>query len=363
MLYLKKILFWAVFMKKILTVGLILISIFVMSGCGQSTAQVFTTTNWLDNTTTKGIDSVNEVNTYKVSLTPKNEGANENLSMTIDSTSSYITTLTNTTFNAFYESKDGNGEYNKKVLDCYLFTTQLNVIGSFKVGEQTKTFNDTITTECYFLGVEANLQPLYSKRIVKTHSPIQTDDSYKIEYYDYTLETKYLLSNDVFGDTAVVSFKIGAANEGQFSIEEGSKTFNKIHGKTKTYVDNEMLVLAPRATALSSSTAFTFNSIDAICGINRTFKVGALSMPQGNSLSLTEGGHRYTFDGRVKSDVLVTPLSISIDSEFPGTPYNVFYANPSALDAKNMRGNLIKIENETLYNMGTIVYLATKTTI
>ncbi len=320
-------------MKKIVTLITTLILVFCLFGCSKVKTSLFTASNFLDTPSNHSISSVNETLTYKVSY---KQAENENtLVISIDSEkSTYTTVLTNTT-------------YNEKA--CYLLETSLNIVGEIDNAGQKTALNDNITTKCYFLGVENALSPLYSERTVKSNSIVRTSavnattHTYEVGFYDYNVKTVYE------NNTAKVSLTVNEkpASDDNFVSYENHE-FSNIDNKI-AYVDNELLLFAPRAMTLTNATSKSFYTIDAVSVKNHKMALSSIA----SEPTKTIAPDNY-FNGIEKVlDVLCYGVAFSIDSNASGSSIVAYYADANN---KNERARMIMAETSASYGLGTYTY-------
>lgn len=312
-------------MKK-LSVAILLIALtLALAACGGS-ASPFVSSRWLENASDTGVAAVNEFNRYTVSFTasePKDgEDASEKPQIAITPDSYYTTKLT-------------DSEYEGKA--CYLYETEQVMRGSIAIGETSEVLDDRITARCYFSGVKNGLRALYSERSVSAHSIIKKDGKYSVVKCVYTVKTVYN------GSSAEVEFKKGEGNQAEFSIKEGTVKYTKISGY---YIDNEILLFAPRSTKLSSSFAFT--TIDPLARAKRDMAL----TPNELTPTATLKPEGYYSNGSRVSEILCYVVNVSINSAHSGSDLVAFYADP----AKDKRATLIQLQTMAAYDLGVYTY-------
>ncbi len=316
-------------MKKILLIILAVASVFVMTACNNTASSIYVQSYFLEDSRTMGVSDVNETLEYNVAFT-QSETASP-LKITIDSEkSSYKTVLKNTT----YAEKS-----------CYLLTSELKIVGEMKNGETVTQLNDSIVTECYFLGLDNNLRPLFSKRTVKANSPslkAGTENEYEINYYEYEYQIKYTDWN------AKSTFKLGENNKGEFDIKDGDVTeYQNITNKSY-YIDNELLFFAPRAMKLDSVSA-SFYTIDPLSKVNRKMKIT-------NDTTAVESISKdniFYLNSKVISEATVNNTVLSIDSSYSGNTIKATYISNQNLQA---RCAMLTLTQKAFYALGEFTY-------
>lgn len=313
-------------MKKIIC-GIVIAALAVtLCACNATASAFYSQSYFLEDARTTGVGTVNETLQYEVSYTHKQEDSS--LKISIDSAnSSYKTTLTN----AVYGDKN-----------CYLLKTELKTVGEMNNNGQITPVNDCVTTECYFLGLNTNLAPLYSKKTVQAHSPfLKNTNVYEVRYYDYQIETIYT------DDKATATFKIGEGNQGSYDISDGDVTEYPNYNKT-AYIDNEMLLFAPRAMNLKSVSA-SFCTIDVLSKVNRKMKIA-------NDTVATEAINEkniFFLNSKGMSDLIVNNTVISIDSNYTGTPIKATYVSTDNAQARCV---MLKLTQYAFYELGEFNY-------
>lgn len=320
-------------MKKIVTLLTTLILVFCLFGCSKVKVSLFTASNFLDTPSNHSVSTVNETLTYAVSY--KQAENEKTLVISIDSAkSSYTTVLT-------------NSSYNEKA--CYLLETSLVMVGEIDNAGQKTALNDVITTKCYFLGVENALSPLYSERTVKSNSVVRTtpinatEHTYEVHYYDYDIKTVYEDNN------AKVSLTVNQKPESDENfVSYENHEFSDIDNGS-AYVDNEILLFAPRAMTLTSVTNKSFYTIDAVSVKNH--KMTLTSKTEEPTKTIVPSNY---FNGIEKVlEVLCYGVTFKINSNASGSPIVAYYADANN---KNERARMIMAETSASYGLGTYTY-------
>lgn len=313
-------------MKKIICGIIITALAFTLCACNASTSAFYSQSYFLEDSRTAGVGTVNETLEYEVAYTQSLEDSS--LKISVDSAnSSYKTTLT-------------NAVYNEK--NCCLLKTELKIAGEMNNNGQITAIDDTVTSECYFLGLDTNLAPLYSKKSVKSHSPfLKSTNVYEINYYDYQIETVYA------DGKATATFKIGEGNKGAYDIADGDVTEYANYNKS-AYIDNELLLFAPRAMNLKSVGA-SFYTIDVISKVNRKMKIANDSVA---TESINEKNIFY-LNSKGVSDLIVNNTVISIDSNYSGRSIKATYASTDNADCRCV---MVKLTQYAFYELGEFNY-------
>lgn len=312
-------------MRKFTIFATILLACFALCACAPTKSALYGGSYFLQNAQTIGVGEINETLTYSVKY---QSTENAKLIISLDNTSTYTTNLSNTTY---------NGQ------NCYLLHTELLINGSIDNEGTTTPLADSIVTNTYFLGVSDNLRPLYSERAVKCCTIKQVGAKYNVYSYDYKLATTY---NDYNATTAVT---INAKPETDTRFTESiGKTFKNV-ANGASFVDNELLLFAPRAINLNSSTYSAFYTLDAISQTNHkmTFKASAEPTKTLSPVSYYNNGMKVT-------SVLCNGVQISIDSSAKGSDIIAYYAQKT--EQANERGVMVMATTSAPYNLGTYTY-------
>ncbi len=323
-------------MKKLFLALFSIVLALLLTACS-TTQNYFGGSGWLANSSNTGVSSVLEECSYNVTHTA---GEQSNFSYSF-AQGSYKTKLSNTTY----------GENNTP---CYLFETELSITATYNFGESDQTVNDNIKTKVYFLSVNDKLKALYSEREAVVSTPKLKDDKYLLSSFEYKITQTYS-DND-----CVVDFTPIKQENGEFTLEEGKTTYEKVFNKL--YFDNELLLFAPRALKLSSASSISFNSIDALSKANRSMLMTA----DNESPITTVQTPNYTRNGvnstlpQKKEEVACNTLNSRIDGTFAGSAVVLNYAKEEETD--DFR-RLISMTVTLTHDLGKLNYLITSATI
>ncbi len=313
-------------MKKLLiAITSILLCLALFTGCSTQAGLTLAGSYFLDDSSNLSVGQIDETSVYNVEFTSK-----ENSSVKLSLTSGTYTTHL---FTSTYEGTK-----------CYEYSTVLDTTGTFKIDSKEEPFTDKIETVVYFLGVDNNLKPLYSKRTVKAHSVVPTTEGYSLEYYEYELETKYE------NDTATVNFAPNVqASTGHYDLSNGEHKFEKVF--EKPYFDNEMMLISMRAMDLNASYTAKFTTIDALSNIKREMQLTPNAETPSETLEIS-----YTNSGEKINKVETFKYGLAISGTFSGSTIILNYA--ARTQAKEGQ-RLVKMQVEAPLNMGTFTYTIT----
>ncbi len=322
-------------MKKIYTILICICLAFALSGCNKSaTTSIFGASYFLANSSNHGIGTIDETNVYSISYA-QSENA-KTLVINVDSNaSSYTTHLTNVIFNE---------------TPCYLLETTQIIKGSISYNEETTPIDDIITTKCYFLGVNKNLKPLYSERLVKSKSIFRTaverdgTEVFAIYDYEYKLTTTYTNYNSV--STIEINKK---PEEDQVFEATDSLIFDNLN-QSSTYIDNELMLFAPRAMGLSSYVNKSFSTLDVVSKTVHSMKLSSHSTESTKQIELSS---YFRNNEKIASAISTFGVVFEINAETKGSGITCYYAD---FNNSQNRACLIKATTTASYNLGTYTY-------
>ena len=322
-------------MKKIITLLLGITLALTLVGCGNtSQTAIFGGSYFLNNSSNLSVGEVDETNEYSISYVQAESQSNPII--TVDSSlSNYKTHLINTVYNE---------------TPCYLLETSLQIVGTIKNGEETSNVNDLITTKVYFLGVNENLKPLYSQRNVKAKSIVKlgvnekNEETFGVYDYDYVLTTTY----DGYNSSSQIVVNKKPESDTVFNSKENVK-FDNLN-KLGAFIDNELMLFAPRAMGLTSSTAKSFITLDVVS--NTTHQMTLTSVGE-EPTKIIELANYFRNNEKIASGVLTNQVIFSINAQTKGSSTVGFYAD---FNNKQERACLIKAITQAPYSIGTYTY-------
>lgn len=231
-----EIIYREIFMKKSLAVALsvALASVVAVtaSGCNRSSKNYASlASNWYYDTSFKGIQPafVGEENAEKLTYTITQSKPSANRYYSVEYTDgTYQTTfyakevtkadLAAITADDLYEghlSKLGTAD----TMVVYYYATTLNMTVTYKLGSDVRTFDDSRTTEAYFMPVDNYLSPIYTKQVVKNVVPMQMQTStldYCYEEVDRVYESFYSAGGNEVKTVVTNNFEAGVIKEYKF---------------------------------------------------------------------------------------------------------------------------------------------------
>lgn len=177
---------------KILALTVATGSVVTLAACGVSSSnKSATSANWNTRVTANDLNSSSEwltgkeCATYAVSY---KKGANTAFSLDYDCDSAQYSTV-------FYAKQfdwatDTRSEFIAEGKEyVYVYETSLDISGTYTKGEEVHAFTDSVTTVSYFRSASKNLQPIYSKQVIKNTAPAAPGGGYIT--LDSVYETHY----------------------------------------------------------------------------------------------------------------------------------------------------------------------------
>ncbi len=309
--------------KKLSLLATLALGVSLFSACTGMTKPVTFSDNWKTNPNAGA--EITETLTYKVQYEPK-DGLGSNYKIEYKN-GTYTTTLTT-------QSENG--------LTYYLYTTLLEIDVEYKYGSETATFSDRVATEAKFLRSADNLRPIFSKKDLLSHSPIngtaeKLEDCYFA--YDYTVATTY--NDDLSEGTTTLTQRAGE------NTQEKTSTF-EIEDDVR-YLDNEQLLFALRGVNVSSTSSMATFSVyapftRAIQEVNAAFSTSTES----SNFSFTRNGEQK------ERNINYRTVEVSLNTKNPGAKQTLWIAEKAE---NNVNRNLIlRMETQVSYELGSLVY-------
>lgn len=289
------------------------------------------------------------------------ESTQEILHYQVKSPSEKDNTATNSTYSVRYES----GEYTVRFYNTsfdpeklgietdsdayrgrsvYCLETELTVSGTYvfpaqdeEEEDQTKEFNDSVSSVCYFLSAADLLAPVYSRKEVHSLSPA-TEKPTKLEecftQYDYVTVCDYGAKKYSYTDSVNASKN----KTGKIEIPQSG-----------LFIDNEELFLLGRALDVSSSN--TVQVFSPYLGKSETVVFSAAQ-----STTYAEDGYVFRNDKEDKNMTVDTVNLVKMYNRgvITGNPQKVYYATDSTTE--NHRNVMIALRSPLPYNLGYLEY-------
>ena len=317
--------------KKILPVLALTLAATTLTACGDQTASLGK--YWQFDASAKR-ESFYEQATYAIS----SESAESNYcNYAVEYTGTYTTTL------EFVDNIDYD----------YIFKTQLEIKAVFTLGtEKTEELIDTALTEVRFVAGE-NLRPVYSKKIMSCHVPMQGEFKSVTDCYtfiDYWYEIDYTAkknSGSIYGHYNV-------HGDESVSKVELQDTFSFV--EDHTYIDNDLLLVAARAFAADESTK-TVGSYGVFSESTQKVKF-TFSDPDKKAATT----YNYTVtnaQGETNSDakdILCRTAKIVLDQTNPGGTQTIKFAKNTDAKMNTYRNIIVEMSTPLSFGMGDIYY-------
>lgn len=299
----------------------------LLAGCGGSIALSFSP-NWYAKTTSENLTGTNENLVYDVTF--KSSGGDYAVEY---DTGSYKTTLTD----------DPSFVMNGKTYAVYHLHTELSLTGRYRYKTEAKEeFEDSMTSDVWFLSAGASLQPLKSEKYF--HSTVPAVEP-TVEKLTRTFEYTYNVTYAEDRSSAEYTLDITAPEENK------GKTQKTVELETDgTFLDNEEIAFALRGIDYSSSSPITFNTIDP--QTNRCVGVGTAATPatQQEAISLLINGQK------VEETITTAHIELRYSTANPGPARLFVYATKTSDSENRFRNVLLRFENPMIQSLGTFTY-------
>ncbi len=289
-------------MKKFLTLFLSFLLVFSLTGCNKTYIKV---DSYYWQNQTQGYD-----NTYDEKLVYDVTCEKTTVSNSTSVSSDEIELVINSgTYTVISKSAVEEGS------DVLFVETTLNIDGKYidkNNGNKELPFVDEIITTCYFTAT--NYKPLSSSKNVKANSLAIEDGKYNVYPYEYNYKVTYE------GNDAKVEFT-EIKDQHQIINVDGVK---KYKGATKNaYLDNEMLLFAPRGYKLLNENTITisFDSLDVITQTLRGMYFTTMTNNEGKPTTFTLNA--------LGQEIETVKVMFYLTGQFTGSPIECYYASNS----------------------------------
>lgn len=339
-----------------------------MSACGgTANYKIGTSPNWdarvvIKNDLTENSEWLTnkEVAVYSVAFT---KGANESYSVEYvtdgSKTASYVTQFYAVRYD--WSSADLPEEYRVENTTeyVYVYKTQVILSGRVTFGEEYKEFDNVISTVSYFRSAEDNLQPVYSKQVIKCTSPANLFPS--------SLETAYVVMDRVYE-----TFYNFNCTEARVTCTDNSDS--EMNGTDKISVSSSYSLfdvnsLGAAMRSLTFSGTHVFDTLIPIEGKKFTYQVSCASAAtldaaeQDNQQIISALNaavdSRYLFSGvdeEGNREYKYNALTLSYVSSMPGSSSVYWYANVADARMNSTRAALLKVIDPVPFSLGTLTY-------
>ncbi len=330
-------------MKKLLTSLLIVIlSIYTLTGCSATKTMGYKAQYWHSNVSTTDFLSLNEQVVYDVKVvntTPSNATEIKNSYLKMEVTNGkYITKL--------IMDRDENGE------PYYLYETELILEGKYIMGEEEHVFENNVNSSTKFKNIISEFKPITSsKQSTKSTTVMLINQNYAVYDFTYNYSINYGEKN------ATTYYELNALGEKETESIKKESTFKKYNDTP--YVDNELLLLLPRAYNYDVGVLVEFSTIDVV--LNEKHKM----MYNGNNSSnsgpdIKKFNLRYNLNGEDVggNDFETARISMGINDTFSGSIIDAYYA----VDHKTHRHRMVKCYTALNESLGYLEYTISSAT-
>lgn len=338
------------------------------SGCGGSTVNTtVTNSNWYTGTSYKGIqpsfvlsenhpEYTAEKITYSVSF---DNALATNKSYSVEYNNGEYTTEFYATY---YDWQNSVQEYKTESVKrelVYCYKTNLTISGKYTLtaDKSVKEFNDSVVTECYFRSANDNLQPVYSKQVIKSTSPNKRD----AKTLDDACKTIDVIYENYYSPECdeVITIVTEAGKEAE---KQSPVSLKKVGN---TLFDNSSLYIAMRSMKISSSQTvslyapaaggvfnYAVSPASATLGSEERKTVSSALADKGlySPVTADENGNPVE-DAGIKTSALNVNYT---GGKLTGTAQTVWYAAIENPDNNTARATMLKISIPLSYNLGTL---------
>ena len=325
--------------------------------------------NWYTNTSYRNIQptfiegndlfKTKEVITYDVNFVKPSLG---NATYSVEYTNgSYTTEFYATTFNTSENSTlihaDHKSGYTGKNIIAYYYKTTFKADITYTCGnDDPKTFeNSSVVTECYFLSVENQLRPLYSKQVVNSPSPAALQAT--------SIDACYTLFDAVYENFYTYNGKsVITKIEDNVNSKNSGETKRGVGGTSHSLFDVTTLDIALRALIGSSfnQTIQLYSPLNAI----KTFTLSSPSTAIGNdeqkaaiaSKLQDKGLYVPVFKDEKEVGLQTKAVTVTSNTQLSGVSQTYWFAKVENKRNNIGRATLLKISLPIVFNLGTLEY-------
>lgn len=365
--------------SKCFAVVLTAASLITLGGCAKSTPdnRVATTANW--NARTSVIVEKNYLDYWQshkevaeYGITFKDTGAN-GYSISYDTDNAVYTTEFYMEKSYDWQSAAIPEEYRtkeEKSEPVYVYTTSLAISGVYKItasGDEKK-FDDVLQSVCKFRLAGGNLQPVYSKQIIKNTAPnslgtqyidvayVQTDSVFETYYNEDCTEALVRQTDNLAAVKERETKKIKLKDKSGLSVFDNSQLRAAVRAFTMTGgASRKFKVVAPQNGAAQACTA----TITAPVELNRNDEEQKAII---NALDNCAPDDYIFFDGTPSSSdetaktYRYNAVALSIDADMKGSNPTCWYSTVENNDVNGTRSVLLRMTTPVSFGLGTLTY-------
>jgi hypothetical protein len=354
---------------KFLALALTASSLLTLAACSSASQKTGTSSNWDDRVVANDLQDNSvwfekkEVAAYSIKFT---EGTNSTYSV------NYVT--------EFYAIK--NYDWSSAEIpesfrsattlyeNVYVYKTYLTISGTYryKLSGEEKSFDDSIQTISYFRSAKNNLEPVYSKQVIKNTSPAIFSATTLSDCYveiDATYETFY--NKDC--TAAIIK-----TTDNTSSTPVADKTV-ELNGGYSLF-DTTYLPVAMRSFTISSGSSNSFDVFIPINGSTSVYKaVGSASAKLDETYdddkqiidalnASTPDEYVYAnTDSEGKKYYECNAATLSLVADMPGPSYIYYYATVPNNSFNSVRSALLKVTSPLTFGLGTLTYVLSSLTL
>jgi hypothetical protein len=354
---------------KFIALALAVGSLTTLAACSSSSASSATSANWnervIKNDLTDSSEwfTKKEVATYSIDFT---EGTNSSYSINYITDGSKTAEYKTEFYALSYDWNNSNLPDDYKIAgakdNVYVYTTSLTISGTYKMkdSDDSYAFDDSIQTISYFRSAKDNLQPVYSKQVVKSTSPASLVAD--------NLESTYVVMNNTYE-----TFYNRSASQATVKTYDSANalTDTKQVAISSSYnvFDTTYLATAMRSFTITSSSTLVFDVMVPINGELATYQAAGSASAQLNSENADEkqiinalnsaSPEDYIFASTDDSGNKVynySAATLSLVASLPGPSYTYWYATVPNNSFNSARAVMLKVSSPIYFSLGTLTY-------
>lgn len=360
-------------------------SLLTVGGCAKSTAsaKTATTANWnvrtsvsVENNMLEYWQSHAEVADYEISV---KEGSNTSYTVTYDTANAVYSTRFYAEAVYNWTSTDVPAEFRIKPDDSgkkltqepvYVYETSYKISGAYEVKSSGKkhAFDDELISVCKYRLAGNNLQPVYSKQIVKNTAPnamgtsnleqtyIHTDAIFETWYNQGCTQALVEHTDNLSKDSAPTVTKKSVSSKAGYSLFDNSqlraavRAFTMTGGATRTFN-----VFVPQDKVVQTCTA-TISSPVELKNADETEKkiIDALNNSPDDYIFF-DGAPSEEGDETIRN-YRYNAVSLAISANMKGTAPTCWYSCVENADLNTTRSVLLKMTTPLSFALGTMTY-------
>lgn len=246
--------------------------------------------------------------------------------------------------NGVYTSELTSATQNDTIV--YTLKTSLTIEAVYTYGEESVTFQDSVSSETVF---DRALAPISSHKEIVCNTP--TNPSLEIsklsDCYTYFKSVSDIAYE---GNKAVTSLYLETKDDNG-EIRSSTQTPSvEIDDKKYTYLDNEQLLLSLRGIDPASTSSGKVLAYSPFVSAVQTIKF--------NYGSQTGGEFSFTKNGTALSQETIQyyPVTLQIDAKNSGNAQTVWIAKATSAGKNTYRNVMLRLQSPISYGIGTLVY-------